>query len=205
MESAERLDRARQLVVALENGNAEQEQVCLQALQDARALPLLRHVAEITRDVHQSLMGLSDDPQLAEIAQVDVPDARQRLAYVVEKSEEAAHRTLSLVEELSPLADALAADSRADIADSGSKLRAGLTEILMAQEYQDLTGQVIRRTIEIVDRLENKLVSLIASELPAVQPRQFAHGEAQGPAVGASADAVNRQDDVDALLAELGL
>ena len=64
MESTERLDWARQLVAALEDGNAEREQACLQALQDSRALPLLRHVAEITRDVHQSLLGLSDDPQL---------------------------------------------------------------------------------------------------------------------------------------------
>ena len=205
MESAERLAWARQLVTALEEGNIEGEQACLQALQDPRALPLLRQVAEITRDVHQSLLGLSDDPQLAEIARVDMPDARQRLAYVMEKSEAAAHRTLSLVEELSPLADALAADTRGEIAGAGAQLRAGLTEILMAQEYQDLTGQVIRRTIDIVDRLESKLVALIAAELPSVQPRQLARGEAQGPVVGADANAVNRQDDVDALLAELGI
>ena len=123
----------------------------------------------------------------------------------MEKSEEAAHRTLSLVEELSPLAGVLAEDARPDIAASGAQLRAGLTEILMAQEYQDLTGQVIRRTIDIVDRLEGKLVALIASELPAVQPRQAARGEAQGPVVGAEPDAINRQGDVDALLAELGI
>ena len=205
MEAAERLAWARRLVAALEGNDAESELACLQALQDARALPLLRHVAEITRDVHQSLLGLSDDPQLAELARVDMPDARQRLAYVVEKSEESAHRTLSLVEALSPVAEGLAGDERADIAASGAQLRAGLTDILMAQEYQDLTGQVIRRTIEIVDRLESKLVALIASELPAMQARPVAAGEGQGPVMSNESNALNRQDDVDALLAELGI
>ena len=205
MESAERLALARQLVAALEEGNVEGELACLQALQDVRTLPLLRHVAEITRDVHQSLLGLSDYPQLAEIAQVDMPDARQRLAYVMEKSEEAAHRTLSLVEDLTPVADALAAETHPGIADHGARLRAGLTEILMAQEYQDLTGQVIRRTIEIVDRLESKLVALIASELPGMQTRQAAASDGQGPVMRGESNAVNRQDDVDALLAELGI
>ena len=205
MENAERLAWARGLVAALEQGDTQRELECLQSLQDARAFPLLRQVAEITRDVHRSLLGLSDDPQLAELAQIDMPDARQRLAYVVEKSEEAAHRTLSLVEQLAPLAEALAEDARPEIAGCGAQLRTGLTEILMTQEYQDLTGQVIRRTIDIVDRLETKLVALIASELPAAQPRQVDPTSAQGPVVGADPNAVNRQDDVDALLAELGI
>lgn len=205
MEAAERLAWARQLVSALEQGNAESELASLQALQTARSMPLLRHVAEITRDVHHSLVGLSDDPQLAEIAQVDVPDARQRLAYVMEKSEEAAHRTLSLVEDLTPVADALAADSHPGISSHGSRLRAGLTEILMAQEYQDLTGQVIRRTLDIVDRLESRLVALIASELPGVHGKQVSASDAQGPVMRGETNVVNRQDDVDALLAELGI
>ena len=205
MDSSERLAWARRLVEALETGQSDAEQACLQALQEARALPLLRQVAEITRDVHDSLRGLSDDPQLAEMAHIDMPDARQRLAYVVEKSEEAAHRTLNVVEELSPLADALAESAQPDIADSGARLRAGFTEILMAQEYQDLTGQVIRRTIDIVDRLEQKLVTLIKEELPTMASRQTDAGVAQGPVMANEQGVVGKQDDVDALLAELGL
>ena len=91
---------------------------------------------------------------------------------------------------------------------TGELMQGGLSEILMAQEYQDLTGQVIRRTIEIVEQVESKLVTLLTAELPTGSAREQARAPAtaaQGPVIRPDASAFNQQDDVDALLAELGL
>ena len=78
----------------------------------------------------------------------------------------------------------------------------------MAQEYQDLTGQVIKRTIEIVGELERGLVTLITHEwidkasaqMPPIDPLA-----PQGPALRAQANVVSVQSDVDDLLASLGV
>ena len=88
---------------------------------------------------------------------------------------------------------------------TGEVIRGGLTEVLMAQEFQDLTGQVIRRTIEIVGEVEKKLVGLITAEMPGTEHGRPAPTGVQGPAIGNDPNAVHHQDDVDALLAELGV
>lgn len=220
MENAERLGLARELVAALEQGREEEAAQLLRSLQDVRAKPLFRHLAELTRDVHQSLVGLSSDPHLVELTKSEMPDARNRLSYVIAKTEDSTHRTLAAVEDMMPLAERLvsgASDSALDgnpdamrayideAAATGEVIRGGLTEVLMAQEFQDLTGQVIRRTIEIVGEVERKLVNLITAELPGTEhPRPVPTGP-QGPAMSNNAHAVHHQDDVDALLAELGV
>lgn len=209
MDQAERLALARQLVEALERGAQDSADQCLEALSDHRGSVLLRHVAEVTRDVHQAFGGVVSDQRLYEISKHVMPDARERLIYVVEKSEESAHRTLSAVENMLPLAEQLCANADAAIRDSGAQLRSGLTDVLMAQEYQDLTGQVIKKTIDIVEQVEQKLVSLIIAERLAtghpVACAKPAHGEATGPAIKPGADVMSHQHDVDDLLAELGV
>lgn len=209
MDRAERLALARQLVDALERGAQDAADHCLQTLSDHRGSHLLRHVAEVTREVHQAFGGVVSDQRLYEISKHAMPDARERLSYVVEKSEESAHRTLSAVEAMLPLAERLCAHADAEVNEAGTRLRAGLADVLMAQEYQDLTGQVIKKTIEIVEQVEQKLVSLIIAERlatghPVAQPK-LARGEATGPAIKPAADVMNHQHDVDDLLAELGV
>ena len=220
MENVERLGLARGLVAALEQGQEDEAAQLLRSLQDVRANPLFRHLAELTRDVHQSLVGLSTDPQLVELTKSEMPDARNRLSYVIAKTEDSTHRTLAAVEDMMPLAERLisgAADGalegnveamRAYIDEAvatGEVIRGGLTEVLMAQEFQDLTGQVIRRTIEIVGEVEKKLVGLITAEMPGTEHGRPAPTGVQGPAIGNDPNAVHHQDDVDALLAELGV
>jgi len=220
MENVERLGLARGLVAALEQGQEDEASQLLRALQDVRANPLFRHLAELTRDVHQSLVGLSTDPHLVELTKSEMPDARNRLSYVIAKTEDSTHRTLAAVEDMMPLAERLisgAADGALDgdvaamrayideAMATGEVIRGGLTEVLMAQEFQDLTGQVIRRTIEIVGEVEKKLVGLITAELPASEHARPAPTGVQGPAIGNEPNAVHHQDDVDALLAELGV
>ncbi len=212
MEQAERLALARQLVEALERGEQEAAERCLQSLSDPRASQLLRQVAEVTRDVHKAFGGVVSDQRLYELSKHVMPDARERLSYVIEKSEESAHRTLAAVEIMLPLAERLtAADltAPAEIREAGEQLRAGLTAVLMAQEYQDLTGQVIKKIIDIVEQIEQKLISLIIAERLGtnrpVAPAKPAPGEATGPAIKPAADVMNHQHDVDDLLAELGV
>jgi len=209
MDQAERLALARQLVDALEHDEQEAAEHCLQKLSDPRASQLLRQVAEVTRDVHQAFGGVVSDQRLYELSNHVMPDARERLSYVIEKSEESAHRTLAAVETMLPIAERLTAAVPAEIREAGEHLRAGLTAVLMAQEYQDLTGQVIKKTIDIVEQVEQKLVSLIIAERlgsnRSTAPDKPAPGEATGPAIKPAADVMSHQHDVDDLLAELGV
>ncbi|TNI69655.1 protein phosphatase, partial [Aeromonas salmonicida] len=89
-------------------------------------------------------------------------------------------------------------------------LRQLLTEILMAQDFQDLTGQMIRKVIKLVQEVETKLVEMltmfgdVGAEPPKPVPRNAI--EAEGPIINAEHrdDVVNGQDDVDVLLSSLG-
>ena len=228
MEFTHRLQLARDLVKALESGNEAHAEGLVAALNEVKSKALLRQMADLTRDFHSAVAGVVSDPQLLELTRSGMPDARQRLAYVAEKTEESVHRTLSAVEDMLPIAERLVIS--ADELDQhlmakatpriallreyvsanrayGERMRSGLTEVLMAQEFQDLTGQVIKRTIEIVSALEQRLVGVIAAEW---QPTKASGAvddplTPQGPAVRPQAHHVQHQTDVDELLASLGV
>jgi chemotaxis protein CheZ len=177
----------------------------------------------------------------ASVAGKEMPDARVRLDHVLKLTEEAAHRTLDLVERSGPLADRMATQAAALVepirlahaayADSavgallsrvetfllsaerdGAAMRANLDEVLMAQSYQDLSGQIIRTVIKLVVELERTLghFSQLAGDLPADDStpiaQQAGDSRGHGPAIpGVSTDAVGEQQDVDALLAMMGM
>lgn len=169
----------------------------------------------------------------------EMPDARLRLDHVLKLTEEAAHKTLDLVERSGPLVTRLASDataliepiraarqaySNSGIAEllkrvetylstarqDGDVVRANLDEVLMAQSYQDLSGQIIRTVIKLVVELERTLAHFaeMAGDSPLgaslKKPESDNHG--YGPAVpGVTTDAVGEQEDVDALLARMGM
>jgi chemotaxis protein CheZ len=171
----------------------------------------------------------------------EMPDACLRLDHVLKLTEDAAHRTLDLVERSGPLADRMAVDAVAlidairqareaysgtSVAEllsrledflsrvqrDGNTVRANLAEVLMAQSYQDLSGQIIRTVIKLVAELERTLAhfSELAGENGApslsVSQSQVANPNGYGPAVpGVTAEAVGKQGDVDDLLADLGM
>jgi chemotaxis protein CheZ len=176
----------------------------------------------------------------ASVAGKEMPDARLRLDHVLKLTEDAAHRTLDLVERSGPLADRLATEAAALIEPTqiaraayrsttvvdllarveiflkvaqrdGAAVRANLDEVLMAQSYQDLSGQIIRTVIKLVVELERTLAhfSRLAGDRPADEPQplqQVSGGHGSGPAIpGAGTDAVGEQQDVDALLAMMGM
>lgn len=239
MDIAARLEKAKVLVRELESGNETAADQLLEDMAREQEVGLFFEVGKLTRELHNALGSMRMDSRLAGIAEQDIPDARERLNYVIEKTEEAAHRTLSAVEDSLPLSDRLRTEAdRIDgdwsrfrrremsldefrsfsttfggfieeVRNTTAALNEKLSDVLMAQDYQDLTGQVIRRVIELVEEVEEGLVRLIRSS--GIQPAAPAEKELQpvaavGPQVLESEQAgtVSGQDDVDDLLSSLG-
>ena len=188
-------------------------------------------------------------PQAEEVSQIT--DATERLSYVVRLTEAAANRTMDLVESSTPIVNSLGAEAKALSADWGRFMRreigaeefrelarrvdgfltrseeeshmvaSNLNDILLAQDYQDLTGQVIKRVTQLVTEVESNLLKLV---LMASQVDRFAGIEhdrdallaennpqknltqGEGPQIHADKrdDVVSGQDDVDDLLSSLG-
>jgi chemotaxis protein CheZ len=211
----------------------------LRAGMEADFMPELKR---ITASAQEALRRFREETRLDALAANEVPDARKRLAHVVKLTEEAAHRTLDLVERSGPIVDQAARDA-ADLLEAWSayphrecvgdslwperahafleravkdtdEVRGNLSEMLLAQGYQDLTGQITRGVIALVGELESVLGELVrlsngdeTLRLRRVLPspeRDLARGV--GPTVPGvqDASAVGDQDDIDALLAKFG-
>ena len=227
------------LQAALEAGDESTVESTLDRLARLRETSLFNEMGRITRQLHEALAGMQLDPQIASLTEHDIPDAKVRLDYVLEKTEEAAHRTLTAVEAGLPVASALAerADELADrwqrfqsreltpeefrqltreveaffgrVGRESREVGDKLSEVLMAQDFQDLTGQVIRRVIELVQDVQDHLVELMRSRGSHAAEKERVRGEgthAEGPQVIAApaANVVQSQDDVDDLLSSLG-
>ena len=203
--------------------------------------PVWEDLRTLNASLQRTLDEFRSSFHRASVAGKEMPDARVRLDHVLKLTEEAAHRTLDLVERSGPLADRMTTQAAALVepirlahaayADSaigallsrvdtfllsaqrdGAAVRANLDEVLMAQSYQDLSGQIIRTVIKLVVELERTLAhfSHLAGEFPAdASPaiaQQVGDGRGHGPAIpGVSTDAVGEQQDVDALLAMMGM
>lgn len=201
-------------------------------------------VGELTRELHDALVSFQNDTRLIDMAGQDIPDAKDRLNYVIEMTDKAANKTMDAVDNCLPIADKLIEELDAvkpswqglmnrDLALADFKtlchqvnslienssvsaidLRASLTDILMAQDFQDLTGQMIRRVIDLVQEIESKLVVILTvCSANDDKPEQKEETdviqkdiEAEGPIMNAEErdDVVNGQDDVDDLLSSLG-
>lgn len=192
-----------------------------EAAQAVRQDQFYAGVARLTRGLHEGLRELGLDSRLSRYAGSEIPDACSRLDYVVQLTEDAAHRTLDLVDEARSVADELI-DVRLDLArlqrpdaslqgaelaveDAEKRLRQVLTALAQAQEYQDLSGQVIRRVISLVRKVESALLELLGAggiQLSGDLPINPAANGLAGPALPGTAAA--DQDDADRLLASLG-
>ena len=187
----------------------------------------------ITRQLHDTLAQLGVMPRLQEAAN-GLPDARSRLTYIAQKTGDAANRVLnsvdmakaehqSISEQTRSMATAIVADpvkavaSGAvmnfvrDVEASTGRIDAHLTDIMMAQDFHDLTGQVVAKVVALASDLEDSLVKLLVQAAPAEQAsRVMAHIEAtpplNGPVVDPEqrTDVVTNQGEVDDLLASLG-
>ena len=191
---------------------------------------LLARVGQMTRSLHDSLRGLDFD-KLAARAAHDIPDARDRLDYVARMTEQAAQKVLNATEVASPLQDRIASGATSlailwreaasglamPLADrtlayleqtgrDSEQTRQLLMDIMMAQDFQDLTGQVIRKVTELAHGLEQQLVQLLVDYAPGDIKRETNTGLLNGPQINphASPDVVADQTQVDDLLESLG-
>lgn len=233
MDNDSRLGTAKNLVDAIENGQTEKADDLLAELQEERFSNLFKELGALTRDMHDAVGNLGADKRLGEITEIEIPDTKLRLGYVIEKTEEAAHRTLSAVEEILPLSEKFTKDAAAlheamfefcddldvehhlqkqilafleDIERDCKKIHHGVTEVMMAQEYQDLTGQVIKKTMDLVTEVEDKLVGLVRthSGVKLKTTDESTSAAPSGPAVKEDENVMSKQSDVDDLLSSLG-
>ncbi len=185
---------------ALEAGNEADYRRQLDAIAQWRSQPVFERLSRLARELGEVLGALPNtDPAMAEL-----PDACARLEHVVKMTEEASHRTLDLVEHSRALVDRLGQGGLdAQAAETLGQLRQNLSEVALAQTYQDLTGQVIRRVVEIVGRVQR---TLNACGLP---PEEFGGVDGQSRLSGPALKGLDRtavtQNDADDLLSNLGL
>jgi len=142
---------------------------------------LYNEVGKVTRKLHDAVKSFKDsiDPKLSELAKNDMPNAVDRLQFVITKTEEAANKTMSIVEKYIMKMDEVADQIRkvqgppetiSFLKQFKNELEDDLTVILTTQSFQDLTGQTIKKVIELVAELENELVKLIATFGVTIEP-----------------------------------
>ena len=185
-------------------------------------------LGSITRLLHDTLQQVGIMPRLQSAAE-GLPDARSRLTYIATKTAEAANKVLNSVDKAKleqesintatqALAVAVVADPvRAvasgsvlnfmrDIQASTGRVDGHLTDIMMAQDFHDLTGQVVAKVVNLANELEDSLVKLLVQIVPADQRAKVDPNVLHGPVVNAEGrtDVVSNQGEVDDLLASLG-
>lgn len=213
---------------ALEQSDENAFRAALAKFDLVRDTEVLTGVRKVASDLQNALDRFHIDSKLIDLAQRQVPDARHRLAHVLRLTDDAAHKTMDLVDKCCPLADKVAREaqrllsveeaggSRSEqlaflkqTADSMSEVRGNLAEVLLAQGYQDLSGQIIRGVMQLVDELEIALSELvrIAGGADIVRPTTENTSRGHGPVVPGinHGVAVSGQQDVDALLSDLGM
>jgi len=196
---------------------------------------MLVRVGQMTRLLHDNLRGLGFDRIIAKAAH-DIPDARDRLDYVAKMTEQAAQRVLTATETASPIQERIEAGAsdiaqgwKAMMQGSfseeacrtlaertiaylettrtgASATRQQLLDIMMAQDFQDLTGQVIKKVMELAYGIEQQLVQLLVDYAPPEIRRETGSGLLNGPQIHPTGnpDVVATQGQVDDLLDSLG-
>lgn len=198
---------------------------------------MLARVGQITRTLHDSLRELGLD-KVVEQATHDIPDVRERLNYVARMTEQAAQRVLNATDAAIPMQERIDAGADeilngwqttfkapfseanyrdmatmtmqclADVRNDTNATKQQLLEIMMAQDFQDLTGQVIRKVTDLAHNLEQQLVQLLLDYSPAEVKRETNtnSGLLNGPQINPEkkSDVVADQSQVDDLLDSLG-
>lgn len=197
---------------------------------------VFNRIGQMARQLHDTLHELGYD-KLLEQTVSSLPDAKDRLAYVANLTEQAACRVLNATDVAKPAVDELENNARAlgerwdkvfsnqmstaefrQLAEeTRSYLKAGvpgktetinaqLMEIMMAQDFQDLTGQVIKKIVSLAQDLENGLMTVLIEVVPQKKRSEEVNSLMNGPVINADgrSDVVVNQQQVDDLLDSLG-
>lgn len=187
-----------------------------------------QQIGSITRLLHDTLQQVGVMPKL-QLATEGLPDARSRLTYIASKTAEAANKVLNSVDHAKVEHAAISAATRdiataivndpvravasgavlnfaQDVETRTARIDAHLTDIMMAQDFHDLTGQVVAKVVRLANDLEDSLVKLLLQVVPPDQREKVDPNVLNGPVVNAEGrtDVVTNQGEVDDLLASLG-
>ncbi|WP_448247482.1 protein phosphatase CheZ [Thalassotalea agariperforans] len=247
MSSHVSLEQAKLLVEYLENGQQDKADELVAKIQNPINTVLFAEIGKLTRQLHDSLMNFQLDSRLNDLATADIPDAKERLNYVISRTEDAANKTMDAVESIFPVVDkiqeqvtkvmpqwqslmrneidlpgfkGLCHDLDAFIVTTNAEtkhMHSLMTDVLMAQDFQDLTGQVIRKVIDLVREVEDSLINMLTAfgisqgDTPDGSSKtksapKVGDNLVEGPIVNKEErdDVVADQDDVDDLLSSLG-
>lgn len=196
---------------------------------------VINQVGQMARKLHDTLRELGLHTEIEKAAST-IPDARDRLNYVATLTQQAAERVLNATEAAQPVVDKLGSESQrlasqwdmlfekkldvqqfknlvmqthAFLHETPKQTKATnayLVEIMMAQDFQDLTGQVIKKIIHLTQEMEQQLLALLLENAPAAVKAEINTGLLNGPVINGAGrnDVVTSQDQVDDLLESLG-
>lgn len=195
----------------------------------SQSTPLFEELGKVVRNFHNQIQNIEGDitERLQHLRTLDIESAKSRLLHIVEMTEKAANTTMDLSEkiqaslneqsqEIEKVQNIISKVQREqdthdlrEVSESIQLMHShflsyqnDLTQILLAQDYQDLTGQVIGKITTTMEELQNELLTL----LQRFQPENevvVKKEELQGPLQENTKKRQN-QDNVDALLANLG-
>lgn len=196
---------------------------------------VINQIGLMTRTLHDALRELGLNKKIEKAAS-SIPDARDRLNYVATLTQQAAERVLDATEAAQPLVEKMEVEAHRlsgqwqmlfekqldaeqfkdlamqthaflqDVPRQTKATHAYLMEIMMAQDFQDLTGQVIKKIIDVTENVEQQLLALLLENAPAKVKADLNPGLLSGPAANPDGrkDVVNSQSRVDDLLEDLG-
>ncbi|MGY0197751.1 protein phosphatase CheZ [Leptothrix sp. BB-4] len=189
---------------------------------------VFQQIGAITRLLHDTMQQLGVMPKL-QIATDGIPDARSRLTFIANKTSDAANKVLNSVDQAKMEHQRISADTRElarslvadpvkavatgavlnfahDVEAATARIDQHLTDIMLAQDFHDLTGQVVAKVVALTDDLEDALVKLLVQVVPPDQREKVDSNILNGPVVNPEGrtDVVKDQSEVDDLLASLG-
>lgn len=192
-------------------------------------------IGHLTRKLHDTLHELGYDKTLEKVAKT-VPDTTDRLHYIATLTEQAAERVLNATEAAKPIQDKIESNAKQlsqqwqrlmdkeldvdkfkelvmqtrgfldDVPNQTRATNAQLMEIVMAQDFQDLTGQVIKKVVDLAQQMEGWMLQLLLATTPEDKKSEVDPSLLNGPVINANGrtDVVTTQEQVDDLLESLG-
>lgn len=248
LEESEVKDLAENMLKHIEDGELTRAVSLVNDLTDVRDRTLYQEIGKLTRALHDAIRNLKVNDVGAGS---EIENTSDKLEYVMQMTDKSANKTMDLVDSSIPIAadiqsrsvelsqkwqrflkkelkpdefrslSKLIQEFLNDSVSQSEKLQSQLSDIMMAQDFQDLTGQVIRKVSDLVRDVERRLVDLVvmAGQVDSITGIQHDHGEEdqpdnaspegditpEGPQIDPTKpDVATSQDDVDDLLSSLG-
>jgi chemotaxis protein CheZ len=218
------VENVQNFLEAILEGDIEKAERCIKRFSGFDGKDLYVEVGKITRKLHNSLREFQNNitPRLKSLPVDQLPEASDKLQWVIQKTEEAASQTLNLVEKHLGYQDkttkvinhlekvlndrqGVTEEDRQAIAhlkDMNQELPKDLMEIMIAQDFQDLTGQIIKKVIQLISDIEKQLVKIVT--IFGLQIESGAKEDLEGPQIKQQEGVASDQSEVDDILKGFG-